>query len=75
MINEDFKMDKHSSHGNLYQFRLKVQYEIGTGVIINGPYDKYGIVLAVKDANDKGILHLIRGTCSQKTAKSYPIVL
>ena len=68
-------MNMHSSHGNLYQFRLKIQYEIGTGVKINGKYDRYGVVLAIKDKNDKGILHLIRGTCAQKMAKSYPIVL
>lgn len=68
-------MDIKSNYGNLYQFRLEKQYEIGTGVIINGQYDKYGVILAVKDENDKGILHLIRGTYSQKTVNNYPVVL
>ena len=50
--------------GNLYQLRTKAP--VGAEVTINGPYDKYGIVLARRDSGH----HLIRGTGSEKPART-----
>lgn len=47
---------------NTYQFRLSIEYPVHTGVKLNAPYDRYGYVVAIKDTNEKGVLHLIRGT-------------
>ena len=49
--------------GNMYQLWFKSKR---TGVIdINGPYDQYGYVLGYSIKHeDKGFLHLIRGTGS-----------
>lgn len=56
-----------NNHGNLYRFRLKQTCIFkGQGVEINGPYDKYGYVLAEEDTNKDGTLYLIRGTKEYK---------
>ena len=53
--------------GNLYQLRFKYKIPVGRNVDIDGPrdvipYDRYGYVVAIKDTNEHGTLHLIRGT-------------
>lgn len=42
--------------GNLYQ--LRTQAPLGAAVVINGPYDRFGFVLALQASG----YHLIRGT-------------
>lgn len=48
--------------GNLYQLRFKYKIPVGRNVDIDGPHDRYGYVVAIKDTNEHGTLHLIRGT-------------
>ena len=50
--------------GNLYQ--LRTEAPVGAAVTINGPYDKYGFVVARRDSGH----HLIRGTGSERPART-----
>ena len=50
--------------GNLYQ--LRTDAPVGSPVIIDGPHDRYGKVMARRDSG----YHLIRGTGMQKPAGS-----
>lgn len=56
--------------GQLYQLRAKRPLPVGAYVAVNGPWDSFGKVMAVKDTNAEGTLHVIRGS---KPIKGHPV--
>ncbi len=52
--------------GQLYQLRVPRQLDVGAYVLIDGPWDTYGSVVAITEHNEKGYLHLIRGIPERK---------
>ncbi len=50
--------------GNLYQLRSNHKLRRGDSVQVNGPYDKFGIVINPDASEDRknGYLNMIRGT-------------
>ena len=60
------------SHGALYQLRHPSKLIVGQPVAINGPYDRFGYVVAVKDTNAEGqTLYLLRGTGGSIARRGY----
>lgn len=64
-MNQAIPWDPPGSRGSLYQ--LKTTALVGQPVIIDGPYDRYGIVLKHQDSG----YHLIRGTGFNKPLDSH----
>ena len=56
--------------GALYQLETQTQLEPGTGVAINGPYDKIGFVVKSELQENGKYLNLIRGR-GQKVPKGF----
>lgn len=52
--------------GALYQLRSKTALASGAYVAVNGPYDKFGVVLRSTLQPDGGYLNLIRGCLQRK---------
>jgi len=48
--------------GNMYQLRHPNKIPIGGYFFVDGPFDAHGYVLQHIHTNEKGTLHLIRGT-------------
>lgn len=51
--------------GHLYQLSSKTSLSEGAYVAVNGPWDKFGVVIASKATPDGAFLNLIRG-CAEK---------